>query len=233
MQSRDIYFSYIPRDGTAELISMDAFYRSQNVRGSKCLIVGVTLILLRKNEYFFNIYNALEPGTEFDIDKLAEVCQHQKLNFIPYHLYHADIYSNGTYETVFLLAGSDERIHVFLGDNQQRFEEVPCEKYFPEFVDISGRVIWMSVQNCDSFKRLSAAGCDNGYLRVTVTDVLNIQVLKTWFLSMDGPISSLHLFTLTAEKEVIFTQSPCKVRVSFGNYFFNVSGECKIFPHPK
>ena len=101
-------------------------------------------------------------------------------------------------------------------------EEVPCEKYFPEFVDISGRVIWMSVQNCDSFKRLSAAGCDNGYLRVTVTDVLNIQVLKTWSLSMDGPISSLHLFTLTAEKEVIFTQSPCKVRVSTVRVLFFV-----------
>ena len=208
MSAREVYFSYIP--GDAELISMDAFYRSQTVRGSKCLIVGVTLILLKSNDpkYYFNIYNALEPGTEFDLDKLAQVCQHQMLNFIPYHLYHGDVYSNGCYETVFLLSGSDQRIHVFLGDNQQRFEEVRCEKYFPEFTEIPGRVIWMSLENCDSFRRLSALGCDNGYVRVSLTDMVSVQVLQTWNMWMDGPISSVHLFTLNAEEEVMFTQSP-------------------------
>ena len=211
MQAREIYFSYIP--GDAELISMDAFYRSRTVRGSKCLIVGVTLILLKSKEentpkYYFNIYNALEPGTEFDLDKLAQLCQHHILSFIPYHLYHGDIYSNGGYETVFLLAGSDERIHVFLGDNQQRFEENSCNEYFPEFIDIPGRVIWMTIENCDSFKRLTAVGCDNGYVSVSLTDVLKVEILKTWTLSMDGPISSVHLFSLFAEEEGIFAQSP-------------------------
>ena len=137
---------------------------------------------------------------------IALIYQDQSLSFIPYHLYHADIYSNGCYETVFLLAGSDKRIHVFLGDNQQRFEENPCEKYFPEFMDIPGRAIWMSVENCDSFKRLSAVGCDNGFLSVSLVDVRKVEVLRTWCLTMDGPISSVHLFTLGAEKEVVFTE---------------------------
>lgn len=209
MQSRDIDFIYIPKK--AELISMDAFYRTQTVRSTRCLIVGVTLILLNLKEppkYYFNIYNALEPGTEFDLDKLAQVCQHQSLNFIPYHLYHADIYNNSAYETVFLLAGSDERIHVFVGDSKVRFEEKSCKKYFPEFLDIPGRVIWMSVTNCDSFKRLSAVGCDNGYVRLSLTDVRKVETLKTWSITMDGPVTSVHLFTLESENEIIFSQSP-------------------------
>lgn len=242
VQAREIYFSYINEN--AEIISMDAFYRSQTVRGSKCLIVGVTLILLKSSnepnnnnssnnnnddtpKYFFNIYNALEPGTEFDLDKLAQVCQHQELNFIPYHLHHGDIYSNGCYEKVFLLAGSDKRIHVFLGDNHHMFEESPCEDYFPEFLDIPGHVIWMSIQNCDNFRRISAVGCDNGYVRVSLADSIKVQLLKSWTLSMDGPITSVHLFTLNANEDYIFKQYPGSSPIS-PRYPLNDSGEYNL-----
>jgi len=205
MQAREVYFSYIP--GDAELISIDAFYQHHMVRDSKCLIVGVTLILLKPEnnlsepKHFFNIYNALEPGTEFDLDKLAQSCQHQSLNFIPYHLQHGNIYVDGCLETCFLLSGSDQRIHLFRGDNQQKFEEHPCEEYFPEFSDIPGRVFWMDVKNCESFMRISAFGCDNGYLRVSLVDVKKAEVLSLHTMSLEGPITSVRLFTLKTQRE--------------------------------
>ncbi|XP_047132408.1 KICSTOR complex protein kaptin isoform X1 [Hydra vulgaris] len=208
MRAREVYFSYIP--GDAEIISMDSFYRHQSIERSKCLVVGVTLILLKPNEssayepqHYFNIYIALEPGTEFDLDKLAQVCQHQRLDFAPYHLHHAEILVNDIYETVFLLAGSDEKIHLFKGDNQQCFAEEPCGNYFPEFNAITGRVIWMHVKLCDGFKRLSAFGCDNGYLRVAYADSKKNEIIQIWTMSIDGPITSVRLFTLTSEKELI------------------------------
>ena len=210
MQAREVSFTYIP--GDAEIISIDSFYQHESLAGSKYLAVGITLIKFtggdhnpNNAQHFFNIYTALQPGAEFDLDNIAQSCEHHPLDYTPYQLTHADVFSKGSggkYEPVFLVCGSDKKIHMFRGDSlkQQSFVEKSIEKYFPEFASIPGCVMWVDTQNCNDYKRISSLGCDNGYLQVSLTDTYKLCVLASWNLSLDGPISSIRLFCLATER---------------------------------
>jgi len=181
---------------------MDAFYQKGFFDSYDCLIVGITIIIKKpdgESLHFLNVYNAIEPVKEFEIDKLAQVCQHLPLGFIPYQLRHTRIHINGRSEKVFLLAGGDQQIHVFRSNDKQNFEEVSCGKFFPEFVNLPGVVLWMDIKNFAN-KRLSAVGCDNGQLLVCSTNTEENRVMESWTLSLDGPISTVRFFSLSKNK---------------------------------
>ncbi|KAL9952670.1 hypothetical protein ACROYT_G039958 [Oculina patagonica] len=123
--SREVPFTYIPE--SAEIVSIDAFNRPEPSKG---LVVGISLILLKNSrsqqKQFLNIYSALESKAEFSLDSIAEGCQHLELDFVPFQLTHAEVFIKGRKEVVFLLCGSDERIHMF------------CER-LPVFIRLSAQ----------------------------------------------------------------------------------------------
>uniref|UniRef100_A0A8D0DMN2 Kaptin, actin binding protein n=1 Tax=Salvator merianae TaxID=96440 RepID=A0A8D0DMN2_SALMN len=85
--ARELQFTYIPVD--AEIVSIDTFNKSPPKRG---LVVGVTFIKDSgdKASPFLNIYCDYEPGSEYNLDSIAQSCLNLELQFTPFQLYHAE-----------------------------------------------------------------------------------------------------------------------------------------------
>ncbi|XP_077993085.1 KICSTOR complex protein kaptin-like [Glandiceps talaboti] len=192
--AKEVHFTYIP--GDAEIIGIDAFSRSSPTNG---LVVGITFIKDAGNNptQFLNIYSPWEPGSEYNLESIAQGCFNMELDFIPYHLYHTDIFCNGSWETVFLVSGSDQQVHVFKEDKllaMHRFVEIPFEDFFPEFKDLPSNVVWIDVKNIGNKKRLTAVGCENGFLRISIQDQKDLKVVKFCSGQHDGVISCVKVF---------------------------------------
>ncbi|KAJ7376499.1 hypothetical protein OS493_034235 [Desmophyllum pertusum] len=194
--SREVPFTYIPE--SAEIVSIDAFNRPEPSKG---LVVGISLILLKNSrshqKQFLNIYSALESKAEFSLDSIAEGCQHLELDFVPFQLTHAEIFIKGRKEVVFLLCGSDESVHMFCEDRtHQRFEEQPVQNYFPELQNLPSNVLWLEVEAQQNAKRVTVIGCQNGHVKVTLTDLTaGPSIVEEYTLDRDGPISSVKLYS--------------------------------------
>ncbi|XP_078350174.1 KICSTOR complex protein kaptin-like [Oculina patagonica] len=199
--SREVPFTYIPE--SAEIVSIDAFNRPEPSKG---LVVGISLILLKNSrsqqKQFLNIYSALESKAEFSLDSIAEGCQHLELDFVPFQLTHAEVFIKGRKEVVFLLCGSDERIHMFCEDRtHQRFEEQPLKNYFPELQNLPSNVLWLEVEYQQNARRVTVVGCQNGHVKVVVTDLTGgPSILEEYTLDRDGPISSVKLYRQSSSK---------------------------------
>uniref|UniRef100_A0A8D2L987 Kaptin, actin binding protein n=1 Tax=Varanus komodoensis TaxID=61221 RepID=A0A8D2L987_VARKO len=89
--ARELQFTYIPVD--AEIVSIDTFNKSPPKRG---LVVGITFIKDSgdKASLFLNIYCDYEPGSEYNLDSIAQSCLNLELQFTPFQLYHAEYVSN-------------------------------------------------------------------------------------------------------------------------------------------
>lgn len=199
--SREIHFTYLPEG--ADVIAIDAF--SKSVPDNLDIIIGIAFIRPGENQlarHYLNIYSQSEPGCGLDLDRIAQGCQSLELNFIPYQLTHAPLFSNQTGqrsgEFVFLLCGSDSRIHLFREDIHQTYSEIPVEDHFPEFGNIPDIVLVMDLKyKEEDGTRISAIGCENGFVQVAVTALKNsgeIQIKSSWQVDLDSPISALHLF---------------------------------------
>ncbi|XP_066995256.1 KICSTOR complex protein kaptin isoform X2 [Anabrus simplex] len=195
---REVLFTYIPSG--AEIIALDAFNKSQ---ASDDFVIGITIIKSRSDqnvETYLNIYSEWEPNSEFNLESVAQNCLMLELNFIPYHLYHTSLPADGgndTREVVWLLSGSDKKIHMFREDHENHcYSEVETAEYFPELIQLPSIALWIDVYYCkQSAKRLSAFGCECGYFRLAVVDGLKKEVLANYSARFEGPISSVHFFT--------------------------------------
>lgn len=199
--SREIHFTYLPEG--ADVIAIDAF--SKPVPDNLDIIIGIAFIRPGENQlarHYLNIYSQSEPGCGLDLDRIAQGCQSLELNFIPYQLTHALLFPNQACqrsgEFVFLLCGSDCRIHLFREDIHQTYSEIPVEDYFPEFGNIPDIVLAMDLKYKDEDStRISAIGCENGFVQVAVTSQRSsgeIEITSSWQVDLDSPISALHLF---------------------------------------
>ncbi|XP_077522357.1 KICSTOR complex protein kaptin-like isoform X2 [Amblyomma americanum] len=199
--SREIHFTYLPEG--ADVIAIDAF--SKSVPDNLDIIIGIAFIRPGENQlarHYLNIYSQSEPGCGLDLDRIAQGCQSLELNFIPYQLTHALLFPNQSGqrngEFVFLLCGSDSRIHLFREDIHQTYSEIPIQSYFPEFADIPDIVLAMDLKYKEgNGSRISAIGCESGFLQVAVTAQKNrgeIEIVSSWQVDLDSPISGLHLF---------------------------------------
>ncbi|NWV20199.1 KPTN protein, partial [Origma solitaria] len=150
---------------------------------------------------FLNIYCDYEPGSEFDLDSVAQSCLNLELRFTPFQLCHAQVRVGEHLETVFLLSGNDPGIHLYRENpGSHQFEEQPIQLLFPELQDIPSNVLWLDVQTLPgSGHRLSALGCQSGFVRVARVDQQSRAVLQRWSLQQDGPISTVLLFPLPPE----------------------------------
>ncbi|KYO43736.1 KICSTOR complex protein kaptin isoform X2 [Alligator mississippiensis] len=197
--ARELQFTYIPVD--AEIVSIDTFCKSPPKRG---LVVGITFIKDSgdKATPFLNIYCDYEPGSEYDLDSIAQSCLNLELRFTPFQLYHAEVCVGDQPETVFLLSGNDPSIHLYKeNEGLHQFEEQPVEDLFPELQELPSNVLWLDVCNLPgSGQRLTALGCQSGYVRVAWVDQTSRVVLQSWSIQQDGPISRVLVFPLPLQE---------------------------------
>ncbi|KAM8952263.1 KICSTOR complex protein kaptin [Pelodytes ibericus] len=193
--ARELQFTYIPVD--AEIVSIDSFSKSP----PKCgLVVGITFIKDSgdKASPFLNIYCDYEPGSEYNLDSISQSCLNLELKFTPFQLCHAVVQDGDEQETVFLLGGNDQCIHLYKeNEGLHQFEEQPVDNLFPELKDLPSNVTWLSVYNFpDTPRRITAYGCQSGFVCVSHVDQLKREVLQSWSLQQDGPLSKVLIFTL-------------------------------------
>uniref|UniRef100_A0A3P9HM52 Kaptin (actin binding protein) n=1 Tax=Oryzias latipes TaxID=8090 RepID=A0A3P9HM52_ORYLA len=195
--AREVQFTYIPVD--AEIVSIDAFNKSPPKRG---LVVGITFIKDSgdKATPFLNIYCDYEPGSEFNLESIAQSCLNLELQFTPFQLYHTEVqFADGGRETVFLLSGHDQRIHLYMENaSLHQFEEQPVEKLFPELQELPSNVLWLDMLSIAGGRRLSAFGCQNGCVGLALVNQAAPELLQTWRMQFDSPISTVLLFPLSS-----------------------------------
>uniref|UniRef100_A0A3Q4AT64 Uncharacterized protein n=1 Tax=Mola mola TaxID=94237 RepID=A0A3Q4AT64_MOLML len=198
--AKDVQFTYIPVD--AEIVSIDAFNKSPPNRG---LVVGITFVKDSgdKATPFLNIYCDYEPGSEFNLESIAQSCLNLELQVTPFQLYHTEVQcDDGGRETVFLLSGHDQRIHLYKENaSLHQFEEQPVEKLFPELQPLPSNVLWLDVLSIAGGRRLSAFGCQNGCVGLALVDQTGPEVLESWRFQFDSPVSTVRLFPLNCKNE--------------------------------
>nr|XP_046267350.1 KICSTOR complex protein kaptin isoform X2 [Scatophagus argus] len=198
--AKEVQFTYIPVD--AEIVSIDAFNKSPPKRG---LVVGITFVKDSgdKATPFLNIYCDYEPGSEFNLESIAQSCLNLELQFTPFQLYHTEVQcDDGGRETVFLLSGHDQRIHLYKENaSLHQFEEQPVERLFPELQQLPSNVLWMDMLSIDGGRRLSAFGCQNGCVGLALVNQTGPEVLESWRFQFDSPISRVLLFPLSCQTE--------------------------------
>ncbi|XP_068106684.1 KICSTOR complex protein kaptin [Hyperolius riggenbachi] len=198
--AREVQFTYIPVD--AEIVSIDSFSKSSPKRG---LVVGITFIKDSgdKASPFLNIYCDYEPGSEYNLDSIAQSCLNLELKFTPFQLCHAEIQDEGQQENVFLLGGNDQYIHLYKeNESLHQFEEQPVENLFPELKDLPSNVTWLSVHNVpDTERRITAYGCQSGYFCVSHVDHRKREILQSWSLQQDGPLSKVLIFSMPSVQQ--------------------------------
>ncbi|XP_015685738.1 KICSTOR complex protein kaptin-like, partial [Protobothrops mucrosquamatus] len=147
---------------------------------------------------FLNIYCDYEPGSEYNLDSIAQSCLNLELQFTPFQLYHAEVQVADRPETVFLLSGNDPAIHLYKENEElHQFEEQPVENLFPELKELPSNVLWLDVYNIpNSGQRITAFGCQSGYIRVAQVEPAKRAVLQSWSIQQDGPISKVLVFAL-------------------------------------
>ncbi|XP_064149988.1 KICSTOR complex protein kaptin isoform X1 [Loxodonta africana] len=106
-------------------------------------------------------------------------------------------------DTVFLLSGNNPAIHLYKeNEGLHQFEEQPVENLFPELTNLTSSVLWLDVHNLPgTSRRLTALGCQSGYVRVAHVDQRSREILQTWTILQDGPISRVIVFSLSAPEE--------------------------------
>ncbi|CAN9501377.1 unnamed protein product [Ophioblennius macclurei] len=198
--AKEVQFTYIPVD--AEIVSIDAFTKSPPKRG---LVVGITFIKDSgdKATPFLNIYCDYEPGSEFNLESIAQSCLNLELQFTPFQLYHTEVQCvDGGSETVFLLSGHDQRIHLYKENaSLHQFEEQPVEKLFPELQQLPSNVLWLDVLSVGCGRRLSVFGCQNGCVGLALVDQAGPEIVQSWRVQFDSPISTVLLFSLSCHPE--------------------------------
>ncbi|KAM9348103.1 KICSTOR complex protein kaptin [Symphorus nematophorus] len=198
--AKEVQFTYIPVD--AEIVSIDAFNKSPPKRG---LVVGITFVKDSgdKATPFLNIYCDYEPGSEFNLESIAQSCLNLELQFTPFQLYHTEVQcDDGGRETVFLLSGHDQRIHLYMENaSLHQFEEQPVERLFPELQQLPSNVLWLDVLSIAGGRRLSAFGCQNGCVGLALVNQTGPEVLQSWRFQFDSPISTVLLFPLSCQTD--------------------------------
>ncbi|XP_057677947.1 KICSTOR complex protein kaptin isoform X1 [Corythoichthys intestinalis] len=213
--AKEVQFTYIPVD--AEIVSIDAFNKSSPKSG---LVVGITFIKDSgdKATPFLNIYCDYEPGSEFNLESIAQSCLNLELQFTPFQLYHTEVQRDDSVrETVFLLSGHDQRVHLYKENaSLHQFEEQPVERLFPELQQLPSNVLWMDMLCIPGGQRLSAFGCQNGCVGLAVVKQYPPEVLQSWRVQFDSPISIVLLFPLIGQTELPSGEK------GFGNEGYNL-----------
>ncbi|CAG7822731.1 unnamed protein product [Allacma fusca] len=95
-----------------------------------------------------------------------------RLDYIPYDLCHVPVkMDKDSYEHIFLLTGSDRKVHTFQADNiNATFSEVSTDLFFPEMSKVFDSVVTrVQVESLnETVRRISLCGCEDGTLHVWI-----------------------------------------------------------------
>lgn len=191
--TKEVQFTYIP--GESEIVSVDATNKCRHGNG---LTIGITFWKLEDNEskQFLNTYHAAQSGEEFNLESVAQGCQSLQLDFMPFHLTHTELIVDGNTETVFLLSGSDSKVHLYREVSYQHSFKEDSEEYFPEFKDLPSVVLWLDIKYYSkNTRRLSVTGHQDGVLKVSIVDVQKCDVLQSFSVDFDNPITYVKAFS--------------------------------------
>ncbi|GAB6024576.1 hypothetical protein CHUAL_009726 [Chamberlinius hualienensis] len=198
--SKEVHFTYVP--GGAEIISIDNFNRSST---SNDFTIGITFSKEKSGDsqstaYYLNIYREWEPQLNFNLDSISQSCLSLELKFIPYKLYHTQLFDGNSKEIVWLLSGNDANVHLFREEKGRTYTEVNIDEYFPEFLDLPSTALCMDILNIkESSLRLTAFGCEDGYVRACTIDTTSNKLVKSWSIKHDSPISCVKLFKVKSD----------------------------------
>lgn len=202
--TKEISFTYIPNG--AEIISMDSFNKSDT--SSNDFVIGITIIKhsndLHALETYLNIYSGWEESVEFNMETISQNCLHNiELKYIPYHLTHThfvqwneDKINNK--EVVFLLSGSDNKVHVYQENKSNHtYKELECKEHFPEFIKPQSVVTWIDIIYYNNYEeRVTAFGCECGYIRLCRVCVKTSKILYNFSTRFENSISSVKLYSI-------------------------------------
>ncbi|CAC5424066.1 KPTN [Mytilus coruscus] len=191
-----IPFSYIPAG--AELVSLDVISKSVH---HKRIVVGVTFIKFEEEsedsegtcKQYLNLYSLREEYSGFDnIDDCFS--QSIDLDFTPYQLTHTSIFVAGKLESAFLLVGSDCKIHMYREVSVSFCWLAVTVRYTCTEKSL---VHWIDIVYYNQYsKRLTARGHRDGGITVSHVNVKNNEMLSSWSLQHDSPITCINIFTL-------------------------------------
>ncbi|CAG0913551.1 unnamed protein product [Notodromas monacha] len=216
---REIQFTYIPAN--AEIVAVDALNRSYSVND---FVVALTLVRKNNGSasvrsgnvgedgtamQHLNIYSTWEPNSSSTLETVSQSCHSIPLQFTPLMLRHAKAYAPSTSggrrsrntvpvqeELGWLLSGSDCKVHFYLEDRAQSlFFEPASNKLFPEFNKFPSPVLWFDLVylgNCS--KRLTAIGCECGFVAVSLVDTWMSTITGSWRVQHDGPVTHVALY---------------------------------------
>nr|XP_024216643.1 KICSTOR complex protein kaptin-like isoform X2 [Halyomorpha halys] len=219
---KEVPFTYIPTG--AEIISIDAFNRSKTCDD---FFIGITIIKVngdQSTETYLNIYTEqdVEEKGELNLDCLAQNCLMLELTFVPYQLYHTSLFNQEKIEeAVWLLSGSDLKMHLFREDPQNHtYCEIEAEDIFPEFSRLPSIVFWVDIKHTsDKERRLTAFGCECGLVKIFMVDITKNVLLLNISNQFDAPVSRVSLFTVKTEP--VYTKSSVLGRLKEKNDALN------------
>ncbi|RXG69664.1 Kaptin [Armadillidium vulgare] len=165
--------------------------------------VGLTLLKDgSSDECFFNVY------MDWDVDK--SICSGQetstagfsstKLNFIPYVLFPTTLPTAEGDETVWLISGSDRRIHIYpsVGSQNRLSDDFTAERAFPEFTKVQGITLYLDLHYVHQRKsRFTLTSGESGNVHLFNVDVSlpkNPKILSSQKVQFDFPSSAVKLF---------------------------------------
>ncbi|GLV39591.1 hypothetical protein CBL_08343 [Carabus blaptoides fortunei] len=198
--TKEVLFTYIP--GVAEIISIDAFNKSDTEND---FVIGITITKggnEQSRENYLNIYSAWEASQDFNLESISQNCLNVELSFIPYHLYHTKLLTwdeQGSIKTeiVWMLSGSDEKVHIYREYRvNHSYKEIDLKECFPEFLNPPSIVMWMDIQYCaNNTKRISTYGCECGYVYMAVVDLKSVEILQTYSTRYENTITCVQIFS--------------------------------------
>lgn len=180
----------IPTD--ADIISLDCVHLDSS---DSSPILGLTVYRDSTKKAVFNIYGAnTSPWKDVsdDISVLfssLDDCQTLELDFIPFRMSHSLSNTGGQAKAkTFLLSGSDNKIHSYFQDSQtNQFVEGSAIDYLPQVNAFPSSVLSYDIKVINS-RRFTAFGCQDGTIFLSSTES------ETRKVSLDGPVSAVHLF---------------------------------------
>uniref|UniRef100_A0A0K8SJ50 Kaptin n=1 Tax=Lygus hesperus TaxID=30085 RepID=A0A0K8SJ50_LYGHE len=197
---KEVPFTYIPAG--AEIISMDAFNRSSNRDN---FIIGISIIKVTSDqcaETYLNVYTEqdVDENASLNLESIAQNCLMLELAFTPYQLYHSYVINQDhSKEVVWLLSGSDVKVHLFREDPQNHtYCETEIEGIFPEFNAIASIILWMDIKHtADLKRRITAYGCECGVSKMVVVDSFSGDTLQEFTEYYDAPVTRVGLFSFS------------------------------------
>ncbi|KAL7298585.1 hypothetical protein TKK_0008356 [Trichogramma kaykai] len=194
---KELLFTYIPSG--AEIIAIDAYNKSTTADE---FVIGISIIKPTGEtcmERYLNIYS--EGAGDGDdsitsLESIAQSCLMVELSYTPYLLYHTIIPKSPDKEIVWLISGSDYKIHGVREDKQNHsYTEFQLDKFFPELDQLKAIALWIDIYYYDDFQwRLTAISCECGLFKLAKVNVDSLEIIQKWSLRYDNPVSSVRIF---------------------------------------